>query len=241
MKNEDAYLRILKMRVNRENRDFRPFTNWDTKTKKSERLLKQINSKIKDKVALKQSLIQFVISDITAFEIYFKDLFDVSFELSECEVEFLYNCEKLVDRRFVFRDLIDIKYHDIRLSDIILEQQNFQNLGSINSVFSKVLQINFFDSLKEYNANLDKDDEDSLILDEDWYPKLEYYLNLRHELTHDYNPKLKLTRKEIDNWHYNLVDFIINVDDMFEEELEKSAKTIKSTRKCPIKNCVRIQ
>lgn len=240
MKNEELYLRIRKQRSNKENRDIIPFSNFTRKTERSERLLNLIEHRIKDRVSLKEARIQFVISDVTAFEVYFKDLFQASYLFYLCQKDFLDKCEKIVEKKFEFQELITIIFGGYELADIVMEHQNFQNLNSINKVFSIIIKENFLDSLNGRDFVIsEKDKTPPFKLDENWYVKLERYLKLRHDLIHDYNPKLKLTPEEILELHVNLIDVIIAIDIVFIEEifrpnvLEAKKKKTKSKKPSP--------
>jgi hypothetical protein len=127
-------------------------------------------------------------------------------------------CEKLVDKKFDFQELVTIFFGGYDLSDIVMEHQNFQNLNSINKVFSVIIKENFFDSLNEREFRISKDSE-PYKLSKDWHLKLDKYLKLRHDLIHDYNPKLQITTNEIMDLHTNLIDVIIAIDTVFVEEI----------------------
>ena len=223
MKNEDLYLRIRRQRSNKENRDIIPFINFTKKIDRSERLLKLVERRIKDRVSLNEALAQFVISDITAFEVYFKDLFQASYIFSTCPKEFLDKCEKLVEKKFDFQELITIIFGEYELCDIVMEHQNFQNLKSIDKVFSVVIKENFFNDLhgRDFAIGEKKTESNIFRLDEGWYEKLEAYLKLRHDLIHDYNPKMRIKREVIEELHLNLTDVVIAIDIVFAEEIFK--------------------
>jgi hypothetical protein len=224
MKNDELYQRIKLTRNNKDNRKNNQYLSYSEKSNRSERLLKNVRKSIKDKVCLKEALVQFIIADVTAFEVYFRDLFHAIYDYCEDEREFLAKCEKLVDKKFDFQDLVIISHDNIKLCDIVVEHQNFQNLNSINKVFSSLIKEHFFDSLynREFEVRLSENDEYPLAtfkLDPDWYEKLDEYLKLRHNLTHDFNPKLRIKPEKIDNLHENLTLVIGAVDTIFYEEI----------------------
>jgi len=237
MKNEELFVRIRKRHINKEKRDIFPYLNFSKKIDRSERLLHLIERRIKDKISLKEARIQFVISDITAFEVYFMDLFQATYLFSTCQKEFLDKCEKLVDKKFDFQELKTIIFGGYELSDLVMEHQNFQNLKSIDKVFSVLIKENFLDSLSERDFIITEEDKtDPFRLDKNWYSNLEYYLKLRHDLIHDFDPKLRISQEEILELHLNLIDVILAVDTVFADEIfkpivEKSKKkTVKSKK-----------
>lgn len=223
MKNDDYYLRIKQQRENKDIRVNIPYVSYHAKHNRSKRLLKNVQRLIKDKVSRKEALIQYIIADVTAFEIYFRDLFHATFIYCEDERKFLAKCEKLIDKKFDFSDLVIISHDKIELCDIIIEHQKFQNLTNLDKVFSTVIKDHFFESLnnREFEVRASKDDEKPIRirLKPDWYKKLDEYLKLRHNLTHDYNSKLKINNDKIAELHENLFNIIAAVDTVFFEDI----------------------
>lgn len=223
MKNDDPYLRIKQMRYNYNCRDLIPYTNYKAKNNRSKRLLKAVYRSIKDKVSLKEAAIQFVIADVTALEVYFRDFFHACFEYSIDKRKFLEKCEKLVDKRFSFQDLIIISHDEIQLCDLVIENNNFQNLDNVNKVFSTVIKEHFFDSLNNLEFEVWTTGKNSkkyvLTLHENWYQELDEYLKLRHNLTHDFNPKLKIDRDRIEHLHINTEIVISALNYIFLKEI----------------------
>jgi len=223
MKNDELYRRIKQQRKNKDSRDIVPYLNYLQKNRRSERLLKNVRRSIKDKASLKEALIQFIIADVTAFEVYFRDLFHASFTFCLDEREFFTKCEKLVDKKFDFQDLVIISYDQIELCDIIIEHQKFQNLSNLDKIFSTVIKENFFNSLnnREFEIKSSEHDKHPIIfkLEPNWYKNLDEYLRLRHNLTHDFNPKLKINPERIDELHGIMSDVIIAADIVFREEV----------------------
>lgn len=211
----EIYSKISKLQSNKKYRKDHSLTNFRIKITRSEKLLNKVNKNIADKTCQKEALCQFVISDITAFEVYFRDIFFAIFNYCKNDKEILLRCRdaKLVDANFKIDDLIIIDEKDIPIPLIILGFQNFQNLKTIEKVFSTITNQRLFEILSknEFYKGKPKGIEIKP-LDSGWKQQLEEYLELRHSLTHDFNPKLKLNFEEVVNLHYNMLAFIEAID-----------------------------
>ncbi|MGD0080559.1 MAG: HEPN domain-containing protein [Methanoregula sp.] len=213
MTHYEIYSKISKLKSNRKYRRDHSFTNFRIKTNRSGRLLNKIYKKIDDKTCLKEALCQFVISDITAFEVYFRDIFLAMFSFCKNDKELLSRCTKLIDKNFNIEDLVIINSDEIGIPLLILGFQNFQNLKNIEKVFSTITQQKIFELLDTNEFYKGKPEGyDSHPLDKNWYSKLEEYLELRHNLTHDFNPRLKIELDRVVELHENLLAFIIAMD-----------------------------
>jgi hypothetical protein len=212
MKKELFFIKIDQQKENRSSRWVRPYFNFHKKTLRSLRLIKKIKKSITTRIDLNEALSQFVVSDITALEVYFKDIFILIFQFRKDSKDLLIKCHKkgLIKEKFDFDDLVKINYEPYSLPEIILQYQNFQNFDGINSVFSAITDQDFFNFLtnREFNIN----PKMNFKLDENWKLKLKTYLELRHSLIHDYNPKLRLNWQEIGDLHTNLDLFVLAAD-----------------------------
>lgn len=103
---------------------------------------------------------------------YFRDLFHAIYLFSLDRHEFLAKCEKIVDKKFDFQELVRITYDDIQLCDIVIEQQQFQNLKNLDRVFSTIMKDHFFENLnnREFQIKQHSDGTilDSFYLESDW-------------------------------------------------------------------------
>jgi len=218
MKNEEIFSRIVSQRLSRQNREYWGFKNFMDKISRSDRLLKNISKSVKDKISIEEGLAQYVIADITAFEIFLRDTFFAIFRLCKNEQELMIKCSKLVENKFSIEDLVKIKYDNYEIPEIIMQYQNFQNLSSIEKVFSTLMGKKFFIGLNDREFQSGGSTNITFKLERNWYPELEKYLDLRHQLTHDFDPNLKLDRKMIDKYHSNLLLFIVAADEYIHKD-----------------------
>jgi len=212
MKKEDWYDRIKQLRNSKENRTVRPYNNFMEKINRSEKLFEIIEKKISYEDCINEALYQYVISDITAFEVYFKDIFLAVFKLCKDYEGNLKKCNKLVEKRFDLEDFVVISSRGILLEEIILASQNFQNISDIEKTFSTLTGKSFIGNLKGRTFTSGGLEAIMFQLDEDFYTKLIEYLDLRHSLVHDFDPMLRLKKEKIEELHDNLLLFIVASD-----------------------------
>jgi len=242
MTQHEIYSKIKKSRLNKKKREDRPFHNFQLKTQRSQKLLQNILVSISDKTCVKEALSQYVISDITALEVYFKDVFLEIFDFFKDDKELLMRCSegKLVEKNFSVEDLIIINREKIKIPEIILGHQNFQNLSSINKVFSTIVGEDLFELLNKNKFHRGEPEDFTVPLRSDWYPMMKEYLDLRHTLTHDYTLKSKIDSQRIRELHNNLECFVIAMDicifyNFIKPRVETEIQNKKRSKK-PIKN-----
>lgn len=213
---------IGRYREHKEKRHVRSFNNFMNKINRAEQLLKQIEEKILNTDCIQEAYLQYIISSITAFEVYFKDIFAAIFIL--CNDDIIYpRCRGLVDIKYSMDDIIDLRKYDIY--ELMLRSLNFQNLSEIERVFSKVLdQKGIFSELERRKTF--KTGAIAFELQENFYNGLKQYINLRHEFVHDFNPELLIEKKNINQYQDNMILFIVAFDIFVHKEfIEKHLKT----------------
>ena len=160
-----------------------------------------------------------IINLISTLECFFKFYFKKLIE------EWNFPLEKIankIDKKIKISDLVHFQGKDIRISEIVSELFNFQDLKDIDKIFRNLLDLNsnIFDILKEfYNRNL-KQDIKSV---EKIYPKLQEIIEIRHSIVHDIFYEFNLENEVI----LNYISFIGNIIEGFadliaEKLLEKN-------------------
>jgi|SRR5208337_2690881 len=84
-------------------------------------------------------------------------------------------------------------------------------------MFLPILQEKDFCSALK-NRKFHKGLESEFELDADCIPKLQEYLDLRHSIVHDWNPKSRLSVEKILDLHWNMVVFVSAADEYLEWE-----------------------
>jgi hypothetical protein len=224
MKKPEIYKKIDQHRQNKSHRNASPFLSFKTRANRSLRLLRKIAEFIHIKTLRNESLSQFVISDITQFEVYFKDMFLTIFDGRKDSKELLLNCydKKIISHNFDFEDLVTVSHSNYTPAEILLQFISFQRLNQVNSVFSAVIGKDFFSTLKTYTCYQGKKNE--FKLDSNCISKLQEYFDLRHNMVHDWDPKPHVTAKRIFELHINLIRFIVASNEILEDFLFENLK-----------------
>jgi hypothetical protein len=217
-KNQNLYKKIEQMRKNKKHRDLRPYINFYTKTGRSYRLLRKISKTVTANTLFHEALSQFVMADISAFEVYFKDIFLAIFQFHKNPKELILRCndKKIINQSFNLEDLVRVGFDNYSIPEIILQIQSFQRLDHIKNVFTHITGKDFCSALK--NRKFHKGKESEFELDDECFPKLQEYLDLRHCIVHDWSPKSDFNLKKILDLHWNMVIFVVAADEYLERE-----------------------
>lgn len=199
-----------------KSRHVRPFNNFMFKSDLSYRLFLEIKKSIKDEALFREAKSQFIISCITVFEVYFRDLFLVIFKL--CTTDILERCKNILKNKFSLEDIIYVYSNNIEISDFISSFINFQNLQNIEKVFSAFLEKSFFDSLKGREFKSRKSNGIPFKLKDDYYLDLKNFIELRHLVVHDYDMNLEINDDDLDKYYSELLLFITASDVLIHQD-----------------------
>ncbi len=121
----------------------------------------------------------FVIKLVTLVEIRFRDLMRHYLELFSPNLEIFFPNDPNIE--LMINELK--KYEGDRYllkEDYVVANFNWQNLQVINKYFSRLLELNFFQAIKD----LEKDSKETGSLEEDW-EKIEDLFELRNQVVHN--------------------------------------------------------
>jgi len=141
---------------------------------------------------------QYVITMVSGMEHFFKDL------LIDLIDEELIDPSKL-SANFELEDVVKLRNGDLNLGEAIAKNYNFQNLDEINKVYSRILNVNFYDKLKEVIKTPEyKRDITYLVLDEDFYPLINEVIELRHKNIHDLDLSFEIDLKKLEEYSHQI-------------------------------------
>lgn len=206
---------ILKEKKHRKSRSSEPLRLFSYKFGNSKLLFDRVIENVDENRLIQEAKGQYIISLVTASEVYLRETFitlidKYNFEISEIKNEF--------NRKFDIDDFLFISKKKISIGELIASQFNFQELNNINKAYSKLLTINFFNKIKIYKWEYGEGENDYLQLEEDFYPKLEKLLNLRHNFTHDIFFDTIIELDEIEDLSTHLHNFIYIIEMFIYEE-----------------------
>jgi len=210
---------ILQARKSRKSRKSDPFTGFTDKFFNITDLFDKIHKKIKSKYILQECRGQDIIGAVSALEVYFKDLALLLLEKGYLKEEDVIDKDMKIDL-LEAKEIIESK---IKICELVLWQYDFSNLSHLEKFFSKGFKITFMDELKNIAfkidkkmgflpIEIDKKTRDDLYLDKDFYVNIQNILNVRNNLVHDFDPRFKLTKKDVEEFNSNIFEFVFFVD-----------------------------
>jgi hypothetical protein len=190
--------RLLRTRQLLEGREGRPFNTfyklWAAHFEAEEELSKSSVS------AFTKWLFQraFVISSVTATEVYFREMLDTIFRTCKPET-FESKLKELHKTKYDIDELVVIYQKRVHPCELVVEGLSFQRIGTIEDVFSKLLEKPFWKSVVPIQLRQKDEPEKILHVTEESVKKFEKLLHLRHELIHHPDPKkTELSEDELD-------------------------------------------
>lgn len=125
-----------------------------------------------------------VISFISAVEVYYKDILDSIFKL--CKPSFIREPLKHIHQaKYDINDLIELHVERIHPCELITNSLSFQNVESIERVFSKFLKKGFWSSFRDMQFRFKNMPEKVACYEDKYLESLKILFALRHELVHD--------------------------------------------------------
>lgn len=153
----------------------------------------------------------FVISTVTATEVYFRDMLDAVFRMCKPKA-FLPKLRDIHKAKYDIDDLVSIYVNHVHPCELILDGLSFQRVDTIEHVFSALLGRPFWKSVAPLQVRLKDKPSNVLEIKPEAVTKYGRLLQLRHELIH--NPdahKRELSAEELD-WLYETPALILACD-----------------------------
>ncbi len=160
-----------------------PYDNFLGKISSSAELLEFVEENKADKKIRREARKHFIITCVSAMEVYFKRMEEMLVDAQWTKSDFL---AILRQNKITLADLIEIKKKKLSLGEIVSSSHSFEDLESINSVFSKILGVTDF--IKEVEALKSEVEEEKRIILKNNYPnfrkEIGELVRLRHLLIH---------------------------------------------------------
>ena len=141
--NRNNIVAIAKERCKKQQkRHKRAYKTFVSKVFTAEELLKIVYQHKPHAHILSEAHSNFLISLVTAIEIYFRDLFKTTFLL--CNKDIVYEkCMKLpiAKEKMEIKIILDAFRNNLEIEDLLSANINFQNIHNINIVFSSFCDI----------------------------------------------------------------------------------------------------
>lgn len=210
MKFEAIVERVVLARESKTKHLF-PYENFNEKINAAAGLLDYLEEKKATKEIQQEARKYYVITSISSMENYFKRTAQVFIEARWVDDKFL---SILKQDNISLADLYNMGRKKLRLSEIFMVSHSFQNLETINYIYSKMLGSE--DILKEIETfDVEFDDGTHVVLKKDFpdfRSKIEELTQLRHLIVHHESYKGVLGRDKLYNLSKNLINFINAAD-----------------------------
>ena len=227
-------MRVEELLQTRQNRNLRGYKCIDNFIKMSRPCI-EMAEKISNKeyeydtdFLIERSII---ITYVSAVEIFYKDYLNLI--LHVCKKDFVQkNLKEIHQNKYDINDLIQIYKNNINPYELVSGNISFQNIESIDKVFSKFLnKKGLWSSLDGMRIRFDKDDKKQAHFQPEYVNSLKVIFQLRHELVHDPAKTNFLNQKlinELDNSIFCIIfsDIILNniLNDNIETEIDSLNK-----------------
>lgn len=190
--------KVLSNSKAKQSRDTRPIRAFIDLFSATELALKEV-SELGASNATKETLLKsHVINVVTAVEVYYRDMLDSVFRLCKPSA-FEDKLKKLHDHSYKIDDLIEMHAHGIHPLELVASSLNFQNIQSIEKIFSILIGKPFFKQAKQLKWRLkEKPESESEILQAD-IQALQEVFEERHQLIHNPNRKFSRTIEDIED------------------------------------------
>jgi len=195
---------LSKLKTTAEHRRKRSSKPWNFFHKKIYYIgdiITESDKKIKDKRVLEEIFKQQLVSLITALEVYLREMFISIIDEKKIKSDDLlkkikkdYNLYEII---VLHEEMVNNKW---KKSEVLANEYNFQSLKEVQRIFSKLLGVDVFASLKKFQ--IPSSDNGVFQLKRDFDKRLEEILNLRHSIVHDINFRRKISYNNIiDTWN----------------------------------------
>jgi len=189
--------RILQSRVNRKTRLGKPFSVFRDSFSECHEAANSVvdGSTSKFTHLLERSV---VITMVTAIEVYYKDVLDGIFHI--CSPDFFEpHLKRIHSTKYDIVDLIKLYKKQIHPLELISANQSFQNVDTINGVFSEFLGGSLWGAVIGMEVRVKEEPEKNGSFSHEDLDALKGLFLLRHELVHNPSKHSFLTQQVIDN------------------------------------------
>ena len=134
-----------------------------------------------------------IINTVTAVEVYYRDMLDLVFKLCEPKA-YNENLRRLHDKNYKIDEIIELYINKVNPLELISSSLSFQNIESIDKVFSILTGNQFFKQAKQLKWRLAEKPENEFQINNEDLKALQEIFDERHQLIH--NPSRNFTVSE---------------------------------------------
>lgn len=196
---------LLKKRELKRGRGNDPLSNFWEKIYRGV-LLVDFAERSKSRRIKSESRRQFIITLVTAFEVYISDLTTELIDKKKIEIERLNSLPK---HDFSLKEVVYLIKNNAAASEVVCSAANFQNPDFLNKFLTDVFKVDFINYLKTHRfAYSNKNGERVVInFEKDFDLKLKTIFEDRHNFVHDISFKNTPTYRYLNSSRMLMIDF----------------------------------
>lgn len=206
---------ITKIRDNRaarESRQSRPISAFMDLFNATHNALEEVTSAGLSQETQIAILKSHLINTVTAVEVYYRDMLDSIFKLCEPD-SFNDKLKKLHDRNYKIDDLVGLYVHQVHPLELIADNLSFQNIDSIERVYSHIIGTRFWKEIRNVKWRLKESPENEYEASHDDIAALKSVFELRHQLIHNPSSNFLVSRETISD-NLNSVLAVVMASDL---------------------------
>ncbi len=182
-----------------------------------------------------------IINTVTAVEVYYRDMLDSVFRLCNPS-SFNEKLNKLHDKNYKIDDLIELYVNRVHPLELVASSLSFQNIQSIDKVFSTLIGKPFFKQAKKLKWRLAKKPESEFEITHEDINTLQEIFEERHQLIHNPSKHFELS-EEIIMGKINSIFCVIMASDLvltqfinenIDPELSSNKKIQRTQKDAPL-------
>ena len=210
--NMRAIINRINLKRESKRKHILPHDNFLEKISAAVKLIAFVEEKKAKKEIRIEARKHFVVTCISAMEVYFKRVEEIFIHGQWVKNDFL---DILKQNKITLADLLEIDKRELSLGEIVSASHSFEDLESINRVYSKMLGVtDFIEEVEAFKAEVEE--EKHIILKND-YPdfrkKIGELIHLRHLIIHHEGFKGTLGLQRLGEMWENLDAFVSAADD----------------------------
>jgi hypothetical protein len=196
----------------RKSRDRHPISAFLELYRATDSALKEV-AELGASEATKETLVKsHLINVVTAVEVYYRDMLDSVFRLCRPE-SFEGKLKKLHDKSYKIDDLLAIYVNRIHPLELVANSLSFQNISSIENVFSTLIGKPFFKQVQQVRARVKENPEIEYQIDYSNIETMQEIFEERHLLIHNPNRNLSTSLASTEE-RINLILGVIGSSDL---------------------------
>jgi hypothetical protein len=181
----------------RSSRPIRPVTSFTNLANATNEALLEVCALGASEETQQTLLKSHIINTVTAIEVYYKDILDSVFRVCKSSA-FVDKLAKLHDSSYRIGDLVEMHVASVHPLELIASNQSFQNIKSIDTVFTTLIGVPFWKQAKTLQYRMPEVTGETVHkTTHDQIEDMSALFRLRHQLIHNPSAQWILNKDEV--------------------------------------------